>query len=1531
MLTIFISLVFLFSLFSSAVGAAPAVPVSFTILHTNDFHGQLEASGSNPGMARVATIINGVRTAKGASNVLLVDAGDEMQGSLLSNLGDGTATGKGAPTIGTYNAMGYNVATFGNHEFDWGQVNLANRTTEAAYPYVTANIVKNNTGNCANASWQKPDFADNPFEILTVGTAPNTVKVAFIGVTTAETPTITISTATAGLCFKDPAESIIYYYAAMKAAGADVIVVLSHLGNTDGGYGYGIPVYGDQTLAAKLNTAGKPVNLIIGGHSHTNLTAAQTVGTTKVVQAYYNGRRVGQADITVGTDGGVAVTWVTLTVFPPPTPPAVTPPATPVDATILGVINSFKTPAYMALVNTPIGYSQVDLSRWQTLVVAPSTFAAMSDNMMGAFIDDAIYNYLNSDAEPANDIDMFFNNAGGIRTDWCWNGTSWVNTGCTSSGLLAAPALLTYGNMFTVLPFGNATVVGKMTGAQILEVLNFAPNAASGLIQPAGLKFKYFKYADTLAPGSPTNPYPYAWGAYDVCVVNKVSGTCEPLDLKKVYNVGTNEFLAPAGGDSYNAFKYMTNVTYWGDMLNAVNAYVTAHYGTPTTAYKGPNGDGTLDGRIGLNGDGDFTYDAGEIVPLTILHHNDSHGNLYKSGSYAGYTQLATLIDQERAHNPSRTLLFTTGDNIQGDGLSFYFKNSYSGFAVDGAALDLSTMTNPIIAVMNAMGYDAATLGNHEYNFGSDVFKGALGQANFPFVDATVTDGAGGFTYGLGEVNGGVGVQPFIEKTIGAEGIKVGILGLGNPRIPNYELASNIKGLTFANEMDVNDPITRARDISTTLHTSNDVVIALSHLGFTDTTDHWVDTYLATNTIGIDAIIGGHSHTDPTNSVAYPYLGTYKYLPSIVPASDGKPVVINQAYRYNYYLGEVVLGLRAKSGGGYEVVSETGRNVPVVVTSTVEKASITTIINPYRTLFNTYNTTPVGITTAPIRATLAFTEETTGANLQADAAVYELATKNSIPVDFHLSGAMTNRDVATTATPTTPVTLKVSDMFSLMPYENSLVVLKMNGPELKTVLERAYFNYWNYKYTLHSSISYYTTCMLDTNAGNQITYNDKGSGTSPDGNNVVSLNIGGQFVDFTDATTFYNVSTVNYLAAGSCNFNNGPGTSLWPLAPDRIVADTQFYVRDAVIDYLKFMGTVSPAIETRLSFITDLTPPVITINAPIAKIYGPTDSLTLDFSATDAVSGVKKVEATLDGNLVTTAQVIDLTLLAQGDHTLTVTAVDKAGNASGQAVTFGYDSVAPEITIITPVAKIYSPLDTLTLDFSAADAVSGVKTLEAQLDGIVVTNGQVIDLTTLSQGDHTLVVKSVDNIGNEATKSVTFGYDSVVPVITINAPVSQTYLHPDSLTLDFNAVDAVSGLNSMDANLDGTPVTSGQVVDLYTLSLGDHTLTVHAVDNVGNETSASVTFTVTATSQSLVSSVNRFFTEGLIDNGGTQNSLLQKLGNAQKDIDKGKRNTAINKLEAFINEVQAQSGKHITVEAASLLIADAQWVIAHLK
>ena len=1298
--------------FTDAAHAAGTV--NFTILHTNDFHGQLQASGSNPGLARVAAVVNGVRSSVGAGNVLTVDAGDEMQGSLLSNLQ------KGAPTIAAFNAMGTQVATFGNHEFDWGQPTLTDRTTEAAYPFVTSNIVTNDTGNCATSGWTTPAFA-KPYVIQPVAG----LNVAFIGVTTTETPTITVATATQGLCFKDPFDSIVHYYDTLKA-NADVIIVLSHLGFTDGGYGYGIPVYGDQTLADKLFKAGKPVPLIIGGHSHTNVPTPAPVidGVTTVAQAYYNGRQVGRADLTFDpATKAVTAAWQKITVSTTGAE----------DAAVKGVIDTYANdPTYLALVNQPIGYSAVDLPRSGGAI----------DNMMGTFVDDAIYNQLNTDADAANDIDVFLNNAGGIRTDWCYVGGAWVNTGCT--GGTHDPALLTYGNMFTILPFGNATVVGKMTGAQLLQVLNYAPVVTNGVIQPAGLKYSYYAYRD----GNP-GPQPYAWGAFDYTILDKATGQYVPLDMNKTYSVGTNEFLAPAGGDGYSAFKYMTNITYWGDMLDSVDKYVSAHYGAPETAYLGPNGDGTLDARIAR--DGTNAPNSGSIVPVTILHNNDSHGNLPKT-SYVGYTQLATLIKQEEVHNPGRTLLLNAGDQIQGDSMMYYFKSSYSGFASDGTPLPDALKTNPMIAVMNSLGYDAMVPGNHEFNFGSDVFKGVLGQANFPILGANVSDTG---SYGLAAAHHGAGVQPYIEKDLG--GIKVAVLGVTNHRVPNYELPSNIPGLTFSN------PITTAQTYDPTLKAGNDLVVDLTHIGFTENpksveVDNNVDTNLAAQVSGVDVVIGGHSHTDPSKQTDYS--GAYKFLPTIVGGVNNTPVLVSQAYRYNNYLGEVVVGMRAKAGGGYEAVSKTGQYL-AVTSSTPEDATTKAVVDPYVAQLNSYNSTVVGKTTTPIDTLKAFTEETNGANLQAEASVWELAKHGITDVDFHLSGAMTNKLMAPSATEQNPVTLTVADMFGGMPYENSLLVLSMNGPQLKSVLERAYRNYYYYKYVPgYGGYSYYTTCMVDINNVGRIYYKDT-SPALPDGNNVKALLVNGTSIDFTDATKFYKVSTVNYLAAGSCNFNDN-GVSLWPL--NQIVHDTQYYVRDAVIDYITAMGTVSPKVEGRL-------------------LFG----------------------------------------------------------------------------------------------------------------------------------------------------------DTVAPVVTVNAPVVQDYLHPDFVTLDFSAVDgaggttpslaAPSGVKSTTATLDGRSVTNGGKIDLLTLALGSHTLTVTATDYYGNAATQSVTFSVIATVRSLKTTVNRLYADGLISKATIRNSLLAQLDAAQAYLDKGNTKAATNALNAFVNLVRAQSGKAITKNAAGLLVADAQYVI----
>jgi 2',3'-cyclic-nucleotide 2'-phosphodiesterase (5'-nucleotidase family) len=811
----------------------------------------------------------------------------------------------------------------------------------------------------------------------------------------------------------------------------------------------------------------------------------------------------------------------------------------PEDPGVKTLVSSFVSdPAYQGLINQPIFYTSVPIVRNYN-----------GDNLMGKMIDDAIYNYLNQDGDPGNDVDMMYNNAGGLRAD----------IACA-----VYPCAVTYGMSFTVLPFGNATVVGTMSGAQILELLNQSATLFKGALQMAGIRHKFYRYQ--------TTGYTWAWGAYDVEVWDKQASTWAALDLKKNYRVATNEFLAPAGGDGFSAFKYMTNLSYWGEMLDQVNHWMGHNYPLATPYNL------AVDGRITREGD-----DAsGPVIPVTLLHHNDSHGYLLKSGTTPGYSQLVTLIKQERQYNPSRTLLLNAGDFLQGDPMMYYFRTAPKGYAGDGTALDPSLQINPLIKAFNLVGYDAVTLGNHEFNFGNLVFVNNLALAAFPLLQANISDAG---PYGLSQA----GVLPYTVRTIGGENIRVALLGIGNHRVPHFEIPTNIPGLTFS------DPITVAQTWAPSLQQSNDAVVALTHIGFTENPankelDDRVDTRLADQVSGLDAVIGGHSHTDPSRQTTAS--GSYEYLPTILAGPGNTPVAVAQAYRYNTYLGEVVLGFKPKPGG-YQVVSRTGRYL-AVSSGTAEDADIVNLGAPYRTRFDSYLAQGIGQTAVPIDALSGFTQETNGANLEADASIFKLNWLG-IPVDFHLSGAMANRQVAGSASVSAPATLTVNDAFSLMPYDYSLVVVRLNGPQLKAIPERSYRNYYYYKYVPgYGDYSYSTACLLDISGGGRIVYRDSHPGL-PDGHNLLGLfyrdaaQVERQ-VNFDDPSTFYRVSTLNYLVSGACNFNDN-GATLWPLT--QIEQDTSFSLRDAVIDYLRAQpGPVSPAVEGRLQYLQITTFPI---------------------------------------------------------------------------------------------------------------------------------------------------------------------------------------------------------------------------------------------------------------------------------------------------------------------------------------------------
>jgi len=195
----------------------------------------------------------------------------------------------------------------------------------------------------------------------------------------------------------------------------------------------------------------------------------------------------------------------------------------------------------------------------------------------------------------------------------------------------------------------------------------------------------------------------------------------------------------------------------------------------------------------------------------------------------------------------------------------------------------------------------------------------------------------------------------------------------------------------------------------------------------------------------------------------------------------------------------------------------------------------------------------------------------------------------------------------------------------------------------------------------------------------------------------------------------------------------------------------------------------------------------------------------------------------------------------------------------------------------------------------------------------------------------TLTITDNDGLANTTAATVTVSMDVTPPTITINEPTARDYLHSEAITLDFSAVDTESGVASITATLNEVTVENGETIEVYTLPLGEHTLTVTAVDNAENSDNKTVTFNVIATIDSLIALVEKFHDLGYINDEGFKNGLLAKLYAAKAKIETGQAReaknylkTARNILNAFINQVKADD--HVAAEAASILISDVEYV-----
>lgn len=256
---------------------------------------------------------------------------------------------------------------------------------------------------------------------------------------------------------------------------------------------------------------------------------------------------------------------------------------------------------------------------------------------------------------------------------------------------------------------------------------------------------------------------------------------------------------------------------------------------------------------------------------LVILHMNDTHSRIEptavndsKTPDMGGAIRQNSYVESVREENKN-VLFFHSGDIVQG---TPYF-NIFKGKAE--------------IEVFNFMHLDAATIGNHEFDYGLSTLKDIISTANFPFVSTNLD-----FSETI--IDGLTHKHVVIEK----DDVKCGIIGL-SPELKGLVALVNYEGVKYL------DPIEEANKTAKYLKDSLDcdIVICLSHLGYFPNESKMGDITLAKKTSNIDIILGGHSHT-------------FFEEPVYVKNLDGKDVLINQTGEKGFYIGRIDLVLEEK-------------------------------------------------------------------------------------------------------------------------------------------------------------------------------------------------------------------------------------------------------------------------------------------------------------------------------------------------------------------------------------------------------------------------------------------------------------------------------------------------------------------------------------------------------------------------------------------------------------------------------------------
>jgi 2',3'-cyclic-nucleotide 2'-phosphodiesterase (5'-nucleotidase family) len=523
-----------------------------------------------------------------------------------------------------------------------------------------------------------------------------------------------------------------------------------------------------------------------------------------------------------------------------------------------------------------------------------------------------------------------------------------------------------------------------------------------------------------------------------------------------------------------------------------------------------------------------FTSDLhAHVLPYDDVAEQPAHGSI---------AQVATVVHgvEEEARN---VIVLDGGDAIEGTPLAYYALPAEGG---DGH--------NPTIAAMNLVGYDAAIVGNHEFNFGLDVLRAAVEQSRFPWLAANLRGGR--------EVGLPVGDELILERG----GVRVAILGLTNPNEPRWDPPEHLRGLAFA------DPVAVARQRVPGLRRRADVVVVVAHTGFERDPSSTQESggpssgaaasqpiddpenfaWRLAHVPGIDVLLTGHTHRN------------------ILPRLIG-PTIVAQPGRWGELVTRVDLEME-RDAGGWRIAGWHGANLPtagaepdarvVAAVGTAHEREVKALAEPVATL-----TAPLAVGGVPL-ADDASVDLVHAAQLEASGAQLSLAAP--------LSGRRMEVPAGT---------LTVRTLHALYPYPNTLTVVRLTGAELRDVLEHAVAGWTGIDCTSAPGCR-----LLRARDRPPYDYDSLEGATylvdpaAPVGHRVRGLRIAGRPPDAHDSFT---VVVNSYRAAGGGGYPH--------LASVPRVREIGRQMVDVLIDYCRRQGRITPEATDNWAFLMPLT------------------------------------------------------------------------------------------------------------------------------------------------------------------------------------------------------------------------------------------------------------------------------------------------------------------------------------------------------